>query len=55
VGGDDERLLQGRRATVHDTRTDDGTAAAPIHPLQRGAFLQALAVELERYPASFPN
>ena len=29
-------------------------AAAPIHPLQRGAFLQALAVELERYPVVGP-
>ena len=25
-------------------------AAAPIHPLQRDAFLKALAVELERHP-----
>jgi hypothetical protein len=25
-------------------------AAAPVHPQQRGAFLQALAVELERHP-----
>jgi hypothetical protein len=25
-------------------------AAGPIHPLQRDAFLKALAVELERYP-----
>jgi hypothetical protein len=25
-------------------------AAAPIHPAQRGAFLQALATELEKYP-----
>jgi hypothetical protein len=25
-------------------------AAAPIHPLQRGAFLEALAKELERHP-----
>jgi hypothetical protein len=30
-------------------------AAAPIHPLQRGAFLQALAVELERYPVVGPG
>ena len=25
-------------------------AAAPIHPQQRGAFLEALAKELERHP-----
>ena len=25
-------------------------AAAPIHPLQRDAFLKALAVEVERHP-----
>jgi hypothetical protein len=30
-------------------------AAAPIHPLQRGAFLQALAIELERYPVVGPG
>jgi hypothetical protein len=30
-------------------------AAAPIHPQQRGAFLQALAVELERYPVVGPG
>jgi hypothetical protein len=30
-------------------------AAAPIHPLQRDAFLQALAVELERYPVVGPG
>ena len=30
-------------------------AAAPIHPLQRGAFLQALAVELERHPVVGPG
>jgi hypothetical protein len=29
-------------------------AAAPIHPLQRGAFLQALATELERHPVVGP-
>ena len=29
-------------------------AAAPIHPLQRDAFLKALAVELERYPVVGP-
>ena len=27
-------------------------AAAPIHHLQRDAFLKALAVELERHPVS---
>jgi hypothetical protein len=30
-------------------------AAAPIHPLQRGAFLQALAAELERHPVVGPG
>ena len=30
-------------------------AAAPIHPLQRDAFLKALAVELERHPAIGPG
>jgi hypothetical protein len=30
-------------------------AAAPIHPLQRGAFLKALAVELERHPVIGPG
>jgi hypothetical protein len=30
-------------------------AAGPIHPLQRGAFLQALAVELERHPVVGPG
>ena len=30
-------------------------AAGPIHPLQRDAFLKALAVELERYPVSGPG
>jgi len=30
-------------------------AAAPIHPSQRDAFLRALAVELERYPAVGPG
>jgi hypothetical protein len=30
-------------------------AAAPIHPLQRDAFLRALAVELERYPVVGPG
>ena len=29
-------------------------AAAPIHPLQRGAFLQALAAELEKHPVVGP-
>jgi hypothetical protein len=29
-------------------------AAAPIHPLQRDAFLKALAVELERHPVVGP-
>jgi hypothetical protein len=30
-------------------------AAAPIHPQQRGAFLQALAVELEGYSVIGPG
>jgi hypothetical protein len=30
-------------------------AAAPVHPSQRGDFLQALAVELERQPAIGPG
>jgi hypothetical protein len=30
-------------------------AAGPIHPLQRGAFLQALAVELEKYAVVGPG
>jgi hypothetical protein len=30
-------------------------AAAPIHPQQRGAFLKALAVELERHPVVGPG
>ena len=30
-------------------------AAAPIHPLQRGDFLKALAAELERYPVIGPG
>jgi hypothetical protein len=30
-------------------------AAAPIHPQQRGAFLQALAKELERHPVIGPG
>ena len=30
-------------------------AAAPIHPLQRGAFLQALAAELEKHPVVGPG
>ena len=30
-------------------------AAAPIHPLQRDAFLKALAEELERYPVVGPG
>jgi hypothetical protein len=30
-------------------------AAAPIHPLQRDAFLKALALELERAPAIGPG
>jgi hypothetical protein len=30
-------------------------AAAPIHPLQRDAFLKALAVELERHPVVGPG
>jgi hypothetical protein len=30
-------------------------AAAPVHPLQRDAFLKALAVELERYPVVGPG
>jgi hypothetical protein len=29
--------------------------AAPIHPLQRDAFLKALAVELERHPVIGPG
>jgi hypothetical protein len=30
-------------------------AAAPVHPLQRDAFLKALAEELERYPVVGPG
>jgi hypothetical protein len=30
-------------------------AAASIHPLQRGVFLQALAKELERHPVVGPG
>lgn len=30
-------------------------AAAPIHPLQRDAFLRALAVELERHAVMGPG
>jgi hypothetical protein len=30
-------------------------AAAPIHPLQRAAFLKALAEELERHPVVGPG
>jgi hypothetical protein len=30
-------------------------AAAPMHPLQRGAFLQALAKELESHPVVGPG
>jgi hypothetical protein len=30
-------------------------AAAPIHPLQRDAFLKALAGELERHPVVGPG
>ena len=30
-------------------------AAAPIHPLQRDAFLEALAIELERHPVVGPG
>jgi hypothetical protein len=30
-------------------------AAAPIHPLQRDAFLKALAAELERHPVVGPG
>jgi hypothetical protein len=30
-------------------------AAAPIHPLQRGAFLQALATELEKHSIVGPG
>ena len=30
-------------------------ATAPIHPLQRDAFLKALAVELERHPIVGPG
>jgi hypothetical protein len=30
-------------------------AAAPIHPLQRGAFLEALAKELEQHPVVGPG
>jgi hypothetical protein len=30
-------------------------AAAPIHPLQRGAFLTALAEELEKHPVIGPG
>jgi hypothetical protein len=31
------------------------TAAAPVHPLQRGTFLEALAKELERHPVIGPG
>jgi hypothetical protein len=30
-------------------------AAASIHPLQRGAFLEALATELEKHPVVGPG
>jgi hypothetical protein len=30
-------------------------AAAPIHPMQRDAFLQALATELEKHPVVGPG
>ena len=30
-------------------------AAAPIHPMQRRAFLKALAAELERHPVVGPG
>jgi hypothetical protein len=30
-------------------------AAVPIHPLQRGAFLEALATELEKHPVVGPG
>jgi hypothetical protein len=30
-------------------------AAAPIHPVQRDAFLKALAVELEQHPVVGPG
>jgi hypothetical protein len=30
-------------------------AAAPVHPLQRSAFLKALADELERHPVVGPG
>ena len=30
-------------------------AAAPIHPMQRDAFLKALAAELERHPVIGPG
>jgi hypothetical protein len=30
-------------------------AAQPVHPLQRGDFLKALATELERYPVIGPG
>ena len=30
-------------------------AAQPVHPLQRGAFLEALAKELERHPVVGPG
>jgi hypothetical protein len=30
-------------------------AAAPVHPLQRDAFLKALAAELEKHPAIGPG
>jgi hypothetical protein len=30
-------------------------AAAPVHPLQRDAFLKALAAELERHPVVGPG
>ena len=31
------------------------TAAAPVHPMQRGTFLEALAKELERHPVIGPG
>jgi hypothetical protein len=30
-------------------------AAQPVHPLQRGAFLEALAQELEKHPVVGPG
>jgi hypothetical protein len=38
-----------------DEYTAVQAAAAPISPLQRGAFLQALAKELERHPVIGPG